>query len=378
MGASLSVSTAAFDNDLYVEREAAAIMERLGRTDGRLYLEVGGHLLHDGHASRVLPGFDPACKVRMMRSLPEDIELLLCVNAADIGRGRTWTEGETYAETALREVRELEAAGLPRPTAVFTMWRGEGQDGAKELREALRAAGVRTFVRRWIEGYPDRMDHVVSPDGFGRDDHVTTERRVVIVAGLGSCSGKMSTCLGQVYLDRERDGRSSAYAKLELFPVWNLPLGHPTALAYAAATADISDRVMLDTHHREAYGLDAVNYNRDIEAFPLLREMILRVAPADSFMREYRSPTDMGVNMAGFAIVNDEACCAASVAEIESRIGRYRSQVEKNAAAADWAAACESLLEEAKRYKAVPGGKPPVLLPGREAGAHGGGGDAAA
>lgn len=336
-------------------------MERLGKTDGKLYLEVGGHLLHDGHASRVLPGFDPRCKLDMLRSLPEPVDVLLCVSAADVAARRVWTEGETYEETAARVVRDLEAAGLPRAAVVFNMWKGQPE--AEALRRALGADGLgaRTYVRRWIEGYPDELARIVSEDGYGRDDHVPTAARVVLVVGLGSNCGKLSTCLGQVYLDRRRLGVDSAYAKLELFPVWNVDAAHPINLAYEAATADLLDRVVVDPFHREAYGVPAVNYNRDVDAFPILRDLIERVCAPGSFMRaSYRSPTDMGVNMAGFAVTDEAACAAAAVAEIRSRVDRFQALADAGKGRPEWAETCRALLARAQAYRRDAGA--PFLL----------------
>ena len=313
--------------------------------------QVGGHLLHDGHASRVLPGFDPRCKLDMLKSLPEELELLLCVSAADVAKRRVGEAGETYEETAVRVVRDLEAAGLPRASVVFNMWKGDGQPEAVALRKNLEESlGVRTYVRRWMAGYPNDLARIVSEEGYGRDDHVPTERRVVLVTGLGSNCGKLSTCLGQVYLDRQRLGVESAYAKLELFPIWNVEAGHPINLAYEAATADLDDRVVVDPFHRDAYGVPAVNYNRDVDAFPILRDLIARASGPTSFMRSYRSPTDMGVNMAGFAITDEDACVRAAVAEIESRIGRFQALADDGKGEAAWAESCRKVLERAKAY----------------------------
>ena len=302
-----------FDNDKYLREQSKQIMQRLSQFDGKLYMEFGGKLFDDHHASRVLPGFEPDSKIRMLMQLSDEAEIVVAISAGDIEKSKKRDDyGITYEDEVLRVVDAFRERGLYVGSVVIT--RFAGQSSAVAFKRKLEALGLNVFLHYPIEGYPTNIEHIVSDEGFGKNDYIETSRRLVVVTGPGPGSGKMATCLSQLYHDSKR-GLKSGYAKFETFPIWNIPLKHPVNLAYEAATADLDDVNMIDPFHLEAYGETTVNYNRDIEIFPVLRETFQRI------MGEcpYKSPTDMGVNMAGFCIFDDEACSEASRMEIIRR-----------------------------------------------------------
>ena len=302
-----------FDNDKYLREQSQQIMQRLSQFDGKLYMEFGGKLFDDHHASRVLPGFEPDSKIRMLTQLSDEAEIVVAISAGDIEKSKKRDDyGITYEDEVLRVVDAFRERGLYVGSVVIT--RFAGQSSAVAFKRKLEALGLSVFLHYPIEGYPTNIEHIVSDEGFGKNDYIETSRRLVVVTGPGPGSGKMATCLSQLYHDSKR-GLKSGYAKFETFPIWNIPLKHPVNLAYEAATADLDDVNMIDPFHLEAYGETTVNYNRDIEIFPVLRETFQRI------MGEcpYKSPTDMGVNMAGFCIFDDEACSEASRMEIIRR-----------------------------------------------------------
>jgi len=309
-----------FDNDKYLSEQSQHIMERLHQFDGKLYLEFGGKLFDDHHASRVLPGFEPDSKIRMLTQLSDEAEIVVAISAGDIEKSKKRDDyGITYEDEVLRVVDVFRDKGLYVGSVVIT--RFAGQSSAVAFKRKLEALGMNVFVHYPIEGYPTAIDRIVSDEGFGKNEYIETTRRLVVVTGPGPGSGKMATCLSQLYHDSKR-GLKSGYAKFETFPIWNIPLKHPVNLAYEAATADLDDVNMIDPFHLEAYGETTVNYNRDIEIFPVLRETfqkILGYCP-------YKSPTDMGVNMAGFCIFDNEACEDAARMEI---IRRYYTALVK-------------------------------------------------
>eukprot|EP00658_Telonema_sp_P-2_P053863 TRINITY_DN4258_c0_g1_i1.p1 TRINITY_DN4258_c0_g1~~TRINITY_DN4258_c0_g1_i1.p1 ORF type:complete len:393 (+),score=99.40 TRINITY_DN4258_c0_g1_i1:148-1326(+) len=344
---SLSGRKTGFDNAMYARTQVEWIKERLRHFPGRLYMEVGGHFAADEHAARVLPGFDALVKPKIFSQLIRDgvtVEILFCLNAADIRSGRRWgpeAAGDSYAESALAVLGQYSRfQGLPRPRVVFNRCEADSPciGEMAELEEALHASGYRTYKRFEIAGYPHEIEHVLGPEGFLRDEHVTWESEqgtssLVLVTAIGSSSGKMGTCLGQTFLDREKLGIESGYAKYELFPIWNIPLEHPLNLAYEAAECNVGDVVLMDPFYNDwaaqqeevVEPLVAVNYNRDIDAFPLLMDMIARVVTPENYMRShYHSPTHMGINAAGLAIVDDAACSMAALQECERRLERYR------------------------------------------------------
>ncbi len=302
-----------FDNELYLKLQSEHIRRRIGDFGGKLYLEFGGKLFDDYHASRVLPGFAPDSKVRMLQQLAADVEIVIAIAAGDIEKNKIRGDlGIPYDEDVLRLIDSFHSLGLYVGSVVITRW--EGQVAAEAFRRRLETLGVRCFLHYPIPGYPSDVDRIVSDEGLGENDYIETTRSLVVVTAPGPGSGKMATCLSQLYHENQR-GVQAGYAKFETFPIWNLPLKHPVNLAYEAATADLSDVNMIDPFHLEAYGTTAVNYNRDVEIFPVLDAMFRRLQGTSP----YKSPTDMGVNQAGNCIVDDEACRFASRREILRR-----------------------------------------------------------
>jgi uncharacterized protein (UPF0371 family) len=307
-----------FDNEKYLAEQTAAIMERVDRFSDKLYLEFGGKLLFDYHASRVLPGFDPNVKMRLLQGLGDEAEVVLCIYAGDIEKKKMRADfGITYDADALKLIDDVEELGVAVRAVVVTRY--EEQPAATAFKAQLENRGVRVYTHRFTRGYPTDVDMVVSEQGYGANAHIETEKPIVVVTGPGPGSGKLATCLSQVYHDHQR-GLNSGYAKFETFPIWNLPLKHPVNVAYEAATAELRDKNHVDPFHLEAYGETAVNYNRDIDAFPLLSRIIERITGEPSF---YKSPTDMGVNRAGFGITDDDAVREAGKQEIVRRYFRY-------------------------------------------------------
>ncbi len=302
-----------FDNERYLALQTGKIQERVDFFGGKLYLEFGGKLFDDFHAARVLPGFLPDSKMRMLMELKEKAEIIIAINANDIQKNKRRGDlGITYDLDVMRLIDAFREYGLFVGSVVLTRYAGQSSAVAFERR--LQSLGIRTYRHYTIPEYPSNLSLVVSDEGFGKNDYIETTRPVVVVTAPGPGSGKMATCLSQLYHDYKR-GISSGYAKYETFPIWNLPLKHPVNLAYEAATVDLSDVNMIDPFHLEAYGETTVNYNRDIEIFPVLEAMFTQMRGKCP----YKSPTDMGVNMAGFAIVDDEACREASRQEIIRR-----------------------------------------------------------
>ncbi len=305
----------AFDNAKYIELQSDAIRKRAERFGNKLYLEIGGKLLKDLHATRVLPGFEPDVKLKMLQKLGDQIEFIVCAYAGDIEHRRFRADfGTTYDTEILRLIDDVRGRGLKVSSVVLTRFDPSFQ-AASNFAEKLRREGLNVYLHTAISGYPNNVDVILSDEGFGRNPYIETTAPIVGVIAPGPSSGKLATCLSQVYHENRR-GVPAGYAKYETFPVWNLPLSHPVNIAYEAATADISDANQIDSFHLEAYGKTTVNYNRDLAAFPILRTLFTRLFPADQV---YRSPTDMGVNMVGFAIADDEAVQAASRQEIIRR-----------------------------------------------------------
>jgi len=308
----------AFDNEKYLKEQTEAILQRVNCFDNKLYLEFGGKLLFDYHAARVLPGFDPNVKMRLLQELRDEADIILCIYAGDIeGKKVRGDFGITYDSDAFKLIDDLREWGLDIRAVVIT--RFTGQPAAVGFQKKLQRRGVRVYTHGAIKGYPADVDLIVSDEGYGANAYIETEHPLVVITAPGPCSGKMGTCLSQVYHEYHR-GVRAGYAKFETFPIWNLPLRHPVNAAYEAATADLHDVNMIDPFHLEAYSDQAVNYNRDIEAFPLLRRILEKITGSGSV---YRSPTDMGVNRAGFAIVDDAAARQAARQEIIRRYFRY-------------------------------------------------------
>ena len=302
-----------FDNEKYLKMQSEKIKERISRFGGKLYLEFGGKLFDDYHASRVLPGFAPDSKIRMLAELKDEAEVIIAINATDIEKNKVRGDlGITYDLDVLRLIDAFRGFGLYVGSVVLT--RFQPSSVVEAFKTKLEALGIKVFKHYEIENYPYDIDYVVSDDGYGRNEYIETSRSLVVVTAPGPGSGKMATCLSQIYHESKR-GIKSGYAKFETFPIWNIPIDHPVNVAYEAATADLSDINMIDPYHLNAYNKTAVNYNRDVEIFPVLRSMyegILGECP-------YKSPTDMGVNMAGNCIFDDDAVRAAARREIIRR-----------------------------------------------------------
>jgi uncharacterized protein (UPF0371 family) len=309
-----------FDNEKYLKIQSEHIRERIAQFDGKLYLELGGKLFDDHHASRVLPGFKPDSKLRMFAQLRDQLEIVIVVSAEDIEKNKVRADlGITYDEDVLRLREEFMNRDFMVGSVVITHY--NGQNAADQFRHRLERMGIKSYVHYLIDGYPHNVELIASDEGFGKNDYVVTERPLVIVTAPGPGSGKMAVCLSQLYNEHKR-GIEAGYAKFETFPVWSLPLKHPVNIAYEAATADLNDVNMIDPFHLEAYGKTAINYNRDIEIFPVLNALFEGIYGHNP----YKSPTDMGVNMVGFCISDDEVCCEASKNEI---IRRYYDATNK-------------------------------------------------
>jgi uncharacterized protein (UPF0371 family) len=311
----------AFDNEKYLQEQTEAIIERVSRFSNKLYLEFGGKLLYDYHAARVLPGYDPNVKMRLLQKLKEKADILLCIYAGDIERKKIRADfGITYDADAMKLIDDLGDWGIPVLGVIIT--RFDNQPAATLFKNKLERRHIRVYTHRFTKGYPTDIDAIVSEEGYGANDYVPTEKPLVIVTGPGPGSGKLATCLSQLYHDYRR-GIASGYAKFETFPIANLPLKHPVNVAYEAATADIRDFNLIDPFHLEAYGKTSVNYNRDVEVFPVLRRILEKITGKES---PYRSPTDMGVNRAGYAISDDEGARKAACEEMIRRYFRYRCE----------------------------------------------------
>lgn len=309
-----------FDNDKYLKMQSEYIKERIGKFGDKLYLEFGGKLFDDFHASRVLPGFEPDSKLKMLLQLADHAEVVIVIGADAIDKNKKREDlGITYDKDVLRLIEEYRSCGLYVGSVVVTKY--AGQSSADAFKEKLEKKNIKVYRHYVIEGYPTNVAHIVSDEGFGKNDYIETTRPLVVVTAPGPGSGKMATCLSQLYHEHKR-GVKAGYAKFETFPIWNLPLKHPVNLAYEAATADLNDVNMIDPFHLEAYGETTVNYNRDIEIFPVLNAVFEQIYGENP----YKSPTDMGVNMAGKCIFDDEAVSEASNMEIIRRY--YKSLVQ--------------------------------------------------
>ena len=302
-----------FDNEKYLQMQSAHIRERITKFNNKLYLEFGGKLFDDYHASRVLPGFEPDSKLKMLLQLKDQAEIVIVISAESIEQNKMRGDlGITYDEDVLRLIKVFEGMDLYVGSVVITKY--AGQAAADKFRQRLTNLNITSYLHYPIEGYPGNISHIVSDDGYGKNEYIKTSRPLVVVTAPGPGSGKMATCLSQLFHENKR-GLKAGYAKFETFPIWNLPLKHPVNVAYEAATADLNDVNMIDPFHLEAYGTTTVNYNRDVEIFPVLNAMFTEIMGESP----YKSPTDMGVNMVGNCIFDDEACKEASLQEIIRR-----------------------------------------------------------
>jgi len=327
------MKNAGFDNEKYLKEQTAAITERVKKFGSRLYLEFGGKLCFDYHAARVLPGYDSNVKIRLLQELRDKIDIVLCIYAGDIESGRVRGDfGITYDAATLKLIDDLRKWGLD--ILAVTITRFNNQPSAVIFRNKLERRGIKVYYHYPIEGYPGNVDLVASDNGFGKNDYIESKKPIVVITGPGPNSGKLATCLSQLYHDHKR-GISSGYAKFETFPIWNIPLKHPVNVAYEAATADILDFNLVDPFHLATYKETAINYNRDVESFPILKLILNRILDKEANLPVYNSPTDMGVNRAGFGIVNDAVVQDAARQELIRRYFRYNKEyllgVEKKA-----------------------------------------------
>ena len=331
-----------FDNEKYLTMQSEHIKQRIGEFGDKLYLEFGGKLFDDYHASRVLPGFAPDSKLRMLLQMADQAEILIAINAADIEKNKVRHDlGITYDEDVLRLIQEFRDKGLYVGSVVITQY--SGQSGADQFKTKLEHRDIKVYRHYCIEGYPSNVPLIVSDEGYGKNDYIETTRPLVIITAPGPGSGKMATCLSQLYHENKR-GIKAGYAKFETFPIWNLPLKHPVNLAYEAATADLNDVNMIDPYHLEAYGVTTVNYNRDVDIFPVLNAIFEGIYGESP----YKSPTDMGVNMAGLCIMDDEACCEASKQEIIRRYYHALNRLAKEEGTSDEVYKINLLMNKAK------------------------------
>lgn len=331
-----------FDNDKYLSMQSEHIRERIGQFGDKLYLEFGGKLFDDYHASRVLPGFAPDSKLQMLLQLADQAEMIISINAADIERNKIRHDlGITYDQDVIRLIGVYKEKGLYVSSVVITRY--AGQSSADVFQKKLEAIGIKVYHHYSIDGYPNNVEKIVSDEGYGKNEYVETTRPLVIVTAPGPGSGKMATCLSQLYHENKRSVKAG-YAKFETFPIWNIPLKHPVNLAYEAATADLNDVNMIDPFHLEAYGETTVNYNRDIEIYPVLAAMFEGIYGHCP----YKSPTDMGVNMAGNCIVDDEACQEASKQEIIRRYYQSVNRFVRDEATKDEVYKQELIMKQAK------------------------------
>jgi uncharacterized protein (UPF0371 family) len=310
-----------FDTRKYLEAQTSEILERVKKFDKRLYLEFGGKLCYDFHASRVLPGYEPDTKTKLFRKLLKDMQIIYCVSAKDIQRGKIRGDfGLPYDQQTLKDIGDLRDRGLNVSCVALTLYKGESLAG--RFKRYLKNLGFKVHVFTEIKGYPNDLNFVVSDKGYGSQPYIKIEKPLIVVTGAGGGSGKMSLCLSQMYHDHKR-GINSGFAKFETFPIWNLPINHPVNTAYEAATADLGDYNMVDPFHKKKYGITAINYNRDIENFGLMKNILDRIT-GDGI--PYNSPTDMGVNKAKIGIISDKACREASKQEIIRRYFRYKEE----------------------------------------------------
>ena len=330
-----------FDNELYLREQTTAILERVNRFDNKLYLEFGGKIIFDYHASRVLPGFDPNVKMRLLRELRDQAEILLCIHAGAIERKKMRADfGITYDADALKLIDDLREWGIELRAVVIT--RFDGQPSALLFKNRLERRGIPVHTHRPTRGYPSDVDRIASDEGYGANPYIETTKPLVVVTGPGPGSGKLATCLSQMYHEHMR-GHQSGFAKFETFPIWNLPLNHPVNVAYEAATTDLGDVNMIDPFHLDAYGEAAINYNRDVEAFPVLKKLLERITGGDAI---YQSPTDMGVNRAASGIHDDGVVREASRQEVIRRYFRCASEYAMGLVEKDTVERAERLIEK--------------------------------
>ena len=331
----------AFDNEKYLREQSQSIMERATQFGDKLYLEFGGKLISDYHAARILPGFDPNGKLKLLKLLEEKIDVIVCIFAGDIERKKIRADfGISYDSDAMKLIDDLHEAGINVIAIVVTRY--NGQPIVKQFMNKLERRNIRIYTHHPIKGYPTDIERILSEEGYGANKYIETTKPIIIVTGPGPGSGKMATCLSQIYHEHLR-GQEAGYAKFETFPIWNLPLKHPVNLAYESATADLGDFNQVDPFHLDAYNITAVNYNRDIEVFPVLKKIMSRIM---GNKLTYKSPTDMGVNQAGYAIINDEIVQQAAKQELIRRYFRYSCEYAMGIADKKTVQRAELLMKE--------------------------------
>ena len=333
-----------FDTKKYLVAQKKAVEDRLAKFSGKLYLEFGGKLLDDFHASRALPGYHPNTKALLLKDLGKDLEILYCVSAKQLEQGKIrgdWDMG--YDLATIKTLQNLADFGLPVLGVVINRFAGE--EKAKILEKRLKRMGVKVYKRYEIEEYPKKVDKILSDQGYGRDDYIKAKKPLVVVWGAGGGSGKLSTCLGQLYQDAKR-GLNSGYAKFETFPVWDLPIDHPVNVSYEAATADLGDFNLIDLFHLQSYKKKVVNYNRDIEAFPIIKAIFDRILDEKNFSHHYQSPTDTGFNVLKKGIVDEKIVCEAAKKEVIFYLFRYRQEYQKGLVDQNTLKRMDNLLEK--------------------------------
>lgn len=337
----MAIAKIGFDNEKYLKEQTAEILERVKRFNNKLYLEFGGKLLFDYHAARVLPGYDPNVKIRLLQQLKDKAEIILCIYAGDIERRKIRADfGITYDTDALKLIDDLRSRDIEVLAVVIT--RFEGQPAAKIFKNKLERRNIKVYTHKYTKGYPTDVDVIVSDKGYGANEYIETKKPLIVVTGPGPGSGKLATCLSQLYHDHQK-GIKSGYAKFETFPIWSIPLKHPVNVAYEAATADIKDFNLIDPFHLEAYKKTSINYNRDVEVFPVVKRILTKITGEEL---AYKSPTDMGVNRAGFGIIHDEIVQEAAKQEIIRRYFRYTCEYIMGFADKDSVKRIELLMEE--------------------------------
>ena len=329
-----------FEHEKYISQQTKYILERVDKFNNKLYLEFGGKLFYDFHAARVLPGFDANAKVKLLSKLKDKAEIIICVYAGDIERNKVRADfGITYDMDVMMLIDDLRSWDLDVNCVVITRY--SGQPAATIFKKKLERRGVKTYTHQYTKGYPTNIDMIVSDEGYGANVYIETTKPLVVVTAPGPGSGKLATCLSQLYHENRR-GIKAGYSKFETFPIWNLPLKHPVNVAYEAATADLKDVNMIDSFHLEAYGTIVVNYNRDLEVFPVLRRILEKITGVESI---YKSPTDMGVNRAGFGIIDDDAVKEAAKQEVIRRYFRSFCEYKKGLTDLDTAQRVELIME---------------------------------
>lgn len=335
-----------FDTEKYLKAQKTAIEKRLAKFSDRLYLEFGGKLLDDFHAARTLPGYNPNAKLQLLKSLRKNLEVIYCVSVRQLRERKLRGDyGVSYEIAMIKAVGELEQLGLPVSGVVINRFSGEEE--ALILAKRLKRMKIPVYFRRQIEGYPDNISKILSKEGYGKDDYVKVKKPLVVVWGAGPGSGKMSTCLGQIYQEGLR-GLNSGYAKFETFPIWDLSLDHPVNIAYEASTADLGDFNLIDPFHLKAYGQKAVNYNRDIESFPIIKSIFEKVLTKNNFTRQYRSPTDMGFNVISEGIIDDKVVREAAKKECVFYLFRYRQEFLQGLVERDTLMRMDKILDKLK------------------------------